>query len=803
MADQTVLDPSPLYGVRVVELDGDIATCYAGRLLADLGAHVTRVRVKDRVDPVQRSNASSDAGSFATPGALFTVLNHGKDVTYVESSADLRTPAAREMLSATDIVLAGRQVLSDKDALEIQQSNPRAVVGLASTCGESWGGRQWLHLHAVAMSGVSALIGSPDRMPLPPPFEVGFYQSGVNLAGAVLAAHYRARDEGLGQVVQVDAAGTLFSFMWSALAISFVARQPFVRSGRRFPGSGGAYPFALFPCADGYVACIGRTESDWHTLLRMMGEPEWSKDEKFQDPVEIARHFASEVDRHVIPWFQERSRDELFRLAQDAGLPLAPVKRASEVLQDAQFNFRESFGPDIAVGDKKIRVLQYPYQYFRADLPARREPEPREAVSIPTANRTPTASKDRSSRRGLFSGLRVLDLGWVWSGPMVSSALADLGADVIKLENPLRLDNARLRGRPVRDGKPIEGPLTEVSPTFHQWNRGKRSMLLDIKDPAGADMFRRLVRVSDVVIENLTPGVFDRAGVGYNDVVSENPRLIWMAASSVGRSGPLVGLRAYAPIMSSLAGIESLVGYEDDPVIGMLGCGLGDANSGSHALFAVLAALVGRQRDGKGRFIDMSQTETAAAILVEPLMEAQIRNEDPPPTGATHPDLAPHGHYPCIGEDQWVALAAIDDAMWIRLAAEIGGPELAEDERFSTAARRLGRRAEIDDLLSRWTCERTREVIVTRMAAIDVAAVPVFSVDEAQGMFGGYLENVAHPITGEEDLTMVPWIFRDTPRSISRPAPLVGEHTEEILRDVVGYDEEETKRYLEAFDRAT
>ncbi len=789
-------------GLRVVELDGDIATCYAGRLLADLGGQVNRIVVKDRVDPVQRSNASSEAGSFATPGALFAVLNHGKDVTYVESSSELAAPEVREMVSASDIVLAGRRILSDQDVLEIQQSNPRAVVGLASTCGESWGGRQWLHLHAVAMSGVSSLIGRPDRMPLPPPFDIGLYQSGVNLAGAVLAAHFRAQEQGLGQVVQVDAAGALFSFMWSALAISFVARQPFVRSGRRFPGSGGAYPFALFPCADGYVACIGRTESDWQTLLRMMGEPEWSKDVRFQDPVEIARHFASEADSHVTPWFEERSRDELFRLAQDAGLPLAPVKRASEVLEDAQFNFRNSFGPEIPVGNKKVRVLQYPYQYFRADMRVRDEPRPDATVSASAAHRTPAVSTGRSPKKGLFAGLRVLDLGWVWSGPMVSSALADLGADVIKLENPLRLDNARLRGRPVRDGKPVEGPLSEISPTFHQWNRGKRSMLLDIKDPAGADMFRRLVRVSDVIIENLTPGVFDRAGVGYNDVVTENPGLIWMAASSVGLSGPLVGLRAYAPIMSSLAGIESLVGYEDDPVVGMLGCGLGDANSGSHALFAVLAALIGRQRDGKGRFIDMSQTETAAAILVEPLIEAQLRNEDPPPMSATHPDVAPHGHYQCAGEDQWVALAAIDDAMWIRLATEVGGPQLADDERFATATRRLSRRVEIDDVLTKWTCRRAREVIVTRMAAIDVAAVPVFSVDEARGMFGGYIENVAHPITGDEELTTVPWMFRDTPRTVSRPAPLVGEHTEEILRDVVGCDEEETKRYIKAFDHA-
>ncbi len=268
---------------------------------------------------------------------------------------------------------------------------------------------------------------------------------------------------------------------------------------------------------------------------------------------------------------------------------------------------------------------------------------------------------------------------------MVSASLADLGADVIKLENPDRLDNARLRARPLRDGVPVEGPLVEISQYFHQNNRGKRSMYLDIKDQAGAEMFRRLVRVSDVVVENLTPGVFDRAGLGYTDVVRDNPSLIWLAASAVGRGGPLAGLRAYAPIMSSLAGIEGLVGYDDDPELGMLGFPLGDANAGSHALFALLAALVGRQRDGRGRYIDMSQTEAGTAILVEPLVEAQLRGNVPGASGATHPEFAPHSHYPCKGSDKWVAIAVTDEDMWRRFAAQVGGPALAGDPRYATS----------------------------------------------------------------------------------------------------------------------
>jgi crotonobetainyl-CoA:carnitine CoA-transferase CaiB-like acyl-CoA transferase len=788
------VDLQPLQGLNVVELDGDIATSYAGRLLADLGARVTRVRAEDRVDPVQRRDASQDGAWAVTEGALFTALNHGKELL---SIPQIEIGHLSGLLSTADVVVAGRRTLDDDDVLKLSQANPSLVVGLGSMCGEASDGPRWLPLHAAAISGVSSLVGESDRMPLPPPFEIGAYEGGVHLAAAILSACFAAHESGRGQVVGVDVAGTLFSFMQVVSTISQVgAAGSFVRSGRRFPGSGGAYPFAIFPAADGHVACIGRSAADWRKLVAMMGDPEWSKEERFQDPVVIAREYPSEADALVIPWFRQKTRDELFSMAREAGLPLAPVKRVSEVLQDPQFNYRDSFGPEIAIGEKKVRVLQYPYQFYCSTPRHGSLSEgSRQGDGAPTVR----PARDATRTAGIFSGLRVLDLSWVWSGPMVSASLADLGADVIKLENPDRLDNARLRARPLRDGVPVEGPLVEISQYFHQNNRGKRSMYLDIKDPAGAEMFRRLVRVSDVLVENLTPGVFERAGLGYADIVADNPRLIWLAASAVGRGGPLAGLRAYAPIMSSLAGIEGLVGYEDDPELGMLGFGLGDANAGSHALFALLAALVGRQRDGRGRYIDMSQTEAAAAILVEPLVEAQLRGADPGACGAAHPEFAPHGHYKCGGSDEWVAIAVTDDAMWRRLAAVTGGPALAGDPQFETTQLRHRRSTEIDQMISTWTSQHSRDAVVARLADNEVTAAPVFTVDEARVAFGDYMGTVRHPVTGDEELAPIPWELSDTPWSMSRAAPLVGEHTEEIMRDLLGLDDVYSRRYIERF----
>ena len=789
-------EPDVLRHVRVLELDGDITTSYAGRALADLGAQVTRVEAGASPDSLRRRGID---GARATPGALFSVLNHGKELVAVEGDV-LTAPRFRDLVGQADILLAGRHTVSDADVQTLRRHNPRLVIGIASMCGERHGDRRWMHLHAAALSGVTALIGHPDRSPLPPPFDLGQYPAGVQLAGAVLAALFDAREHDHAQVVQVDVAAVLFSFMWTAVRISAVSSGRFTRNGRRFPGSGGAYPFGLFPCADGYVALIGRSAGDWRILLGMMGSPAWAQDDHFQDPVEIARNWADEADAQLSPWLKEHSRSELFGLARQSGFPLAPVNRVLEVLQEPQFEARGSIGSVPDVGGQQVRLLRYPYHFAEASPTApgnagRGHTGPDEAKGEEV--RRPPAGRDRL--RPILSGLRVLDLSWVWSGPMVGAAFADLGADVIKLENPSRLDNARLRGRPIVDGKPMPGPIVELSTYFHQNNRGKRSMLLDIKDPAGADAFRRLVRVSDIIVENLTPGVFDRAGLGYRDVVADNPRLIWLAASAVGSTGPLLGLRAYAPIMSSLGGLEGLVGYEDDPVVGMLGFGLGDANAGSHALFAVLAALVARQRDGLGRFIDLSQIETAAAVLIEPLVEAQLRRSEVATTGCSHPNVAPHNHYRCAGDDQWVAIAAVDDAMWGRLARIVGGSRLAEDPHFATAADRVARRAELDALIANWTSTQSREAVVTCMAVSDIAAMPIFEVAEARGMFGGYLDDVEHPVTGPETLVRVPWLLSETPAATTASAPTVGQHTDEILRDLLGMDEVERRQYMARF----
>jgi crotonobetainyl-CoA:carnitine CoA-transferase CaiB-like acyl-CoA transferase len=531
-------------------------------------------------------------------------------------------------------------------------------------------------------------------------------------------------------------------------------------------------------------------------LLDMMGNPPWADDERFKDPVEIARHYADAADEHLIPWFAHRSCAEVFALARQRQFPMAPLSTMSDVLELDQFLGRGAFGPPVEIDGRPISTVRRPYHFSDTPLPDgsawEGQPTPRSPGKVEWPERPAATVRERAATSGpIFAGLRVLDLAWVWSGPMVSAVLADLGADVIKVEHRGRLDNARLRARPLVNGVPLEGDPRELSLSFHQHNRGKRGFTLDIKDPRGAELFKELAQQSDIVIENLTPGVFDRAGVGYQDIASLNPRIIWLAASSAGQHGPLAGMRAYAPIMTAMAGLEALVGYEDDAVVGMLGCGLGDPNAGSHGLLAVLSALRARAQTGRGQYIDMSQIEAAAAVLVEPLVNAQFRGSQPEPWGFTHPSLAPHGHFCCKGDDLWVAIAAADDPMWKRLANVVGGA--LSEERWAQAGleTRQQHRRLIHAAIEDWARQRTRDDVIDSLRAADVAVAPVWGLGEAMEVFDGALAHVDHPVTGAERIAPVAWDLSETPARVARPAPMVGQHTEEILRDLLGYADAE------------
>ena len=409
-------------------------------------------------------------------------------------------------------------------------------------------------------------------------------------------------------------------------------------------------------------------------------------------------------------------------------------------------------------------------------------------------------SRQPEAKRGPLDGYRVLDFGWVLAGAVPGMILADMGAEVIKVETRQRMDYMRL-------GRPIVGdqPDPEQNPMFHNVNRGKRSITLNTTHPEAVELARRLAARCDVVIENFSPGVMQRLGLDYESLSQENPRLVMASITSNGQTGPLRDLRAYAPSIGALSGLDSTMGYEG--AAGESGRPLGlkhayaDLCGALHAVFAIVSALHQRRSTGRGQYIDVSMLRATVATMGAGLMEYELTGRVPQPRGNYDPVMAPYGNYPCAGEDEWVSIAVRTEAEWQGLVEAMDNPVWAGGPDFASRYARLNHRRELDARLSEWTQQREPWDATELLQSHGVAAFPVL---DAEGrLFNphfqerGLYSEIEHPALGVEPVFNLMWQLSRTPPRIRRHAPLLGEHNREVFRGLLGLEEDEIER-LEA-----
>jgi benzylsuccinate CoA-transferase BbsF subunit len=405
-----------------------------------------------------------------------------------------------------------------------------------------------------------------------------------------------------------------------------------------------------------------------------------------------------------------------------------------------------------------------------------------------------------------LAGYRILDFGTAFASPMAAHLLADMGAEVIKIESQTRLDGLRL-GRPIV-GEDIaggdRGEWPEYQPVFHGLNRSKLGVTVNIKHPEGVELLKRLVRVCDVVVNNFSPGVMDRAGLGYDTLRAEKPDLIYVSLPAAGEGGPLRDIVTYAPVIAALAGVSGLVGYSGrrEDFVGTLQVAFCDAVGALHAVVAILAALRHRQATGEGQMIEIAQWEAAVSMLGEGLLDYVMNGRVLSPAGNGHPTMVPHDNYRCAGEDAWVAIAVHSEDEWRAFCRATDHPEWADDARFADAYRRRQHRSELDSLIMAWTSRRTPYEAMEILQAAGVAAMPVMNLED---QFRDphlrereiHLES-EHPKVGLEFLHGIPWRLSDTPGRIRRPAPLLGEHNQYVFGELLGLPEVEIQRLVEA-----
>ena len=377
-----------------------------------------------------------------------------------------------------------------------------------------------------------------------------------------------------------------------------------------------------------------------------------------------------------------------------------------------------------------------------------------------------------------LAGVRVLDFTWVVAGPVATRILADLGADVIKVERRNAMDFGDRRGG-------LSGTLM----------RGKRSVVLDVNRPRGLELARRLAAVSDVVIDNFSARVMSNLGLDYDALRRLKPDVICVRMTGFGLTGPDRDHVSYGPTLQAITGYTLLMAEPGGPPAGF-GYSYSDLAGGNLGALAVLAALWHRQRTGRGQLVDLAQLEAVASLVGPTLLARALDGGTSVATGNASQEEpgAPHGVYPCAGRDRWLAISVFSDADWTRFAHALGDPEWAG--RFRTRATRLERAAELDRHVAEWARSQVAEDAMALLQAAGVAAGIVANAEDLcardpQLAARGHFVDVATPEGGTVRIDGPPFLLSETPARVGGPGPLLGEHTDEVLGELLGLGSEE------------
>jgi len=391
---------------------------------------------------------------------------------------------------------------------------------------------------------------------------------------------------------------------------------------------------------------------------------------------------------------------------------------------------------------------------------------------------------------GALSGVRVLDLSRILGGPYCTQLFADLGAEVWKLE-ALTGDDTRRWGPPFREGE---------SAYFLSGNRGKKSLAVDLKDPRGQDMARRLALQADVLVENFKVGDLARYGLDYASLEAANPRLIYASVTGFGQTGPRRLEPGYDAALQALSGLMSITGERDGPPV-KVGVAVVDVLSGLHLAVGILAALHERARSGRGQHLDLALYDVAVASLVNQAQGYLMTGTPPKRLGSAHPQIVPYGAFEAA--DGFLVLAVGNDAQFGRACVALGLPELAEDPCFETNAGRVENRAGLEATLAAHFKTQPRAVWLERLQQANVPATPVNDLEEVfadpQLHARAMRQALPHPLLGRVDLVGSPLRHLSrTPAQLGAPPPLLGEHTGELLKEVLGLSEAEVRALEDA-----
>jgi crotonobetainyl-CoA:carnitine CoA-transferase CaiB-like acyl-CoA transferase len=817
--------PACLSPYRVLDLT-DSRAGLGPMVLAGLGADVIKVEPPGGCDA--RGAAPLVPGLPAAQASLrFHAFERGKRSAVLDLDSARGRAEFLALVASADFVIenAGPGAMDARGLgfAALRAARPDLVYVAISPFGQSGPYAHHLatDLTLSAMGGMMSLLGEPDRRPVRITVPQTWYHAAVESALAALVAHQRALRTGEAQFVDVSVQAAVFWTGLNAMTAHPIQGKNIERNGTWLQLATLVTPL-VYPCADGEVTLVATTATllpliPWMIESGVVDEA-WAAQEDWRSYE--ARMLTGAELAIALPALRAKIEDftrahtkaDLFAGGIARGITLAPVNTTSDVLALDHLAIRDFWRP-VALADGRTLRAAGPFVRM-SHTPVSLTPAPAlgahteeicraggaeggsrhlgQRLGQPATTLAPDSSPP--DQRLPFAGVKFADFSWIGVGPITAKVFADHGATVVHVETDKPADRLRLVG-PFKDG--IAG--INRCQFFGSFNTSKLSLQLDLKHPEGLATAKRLLQWADICLDSFTAGTMAELGLGYDVARKLNPGLIMASTCLMGQTGPAARLAGYGYHAASVCGFYEVTGWDDRAPGGPFNA-YTDTVAPRFLATALIAALDHRRRTGLGQYIDQAQMESSLHFLGPELLEAQITGKDARRAGNADPLAAPHDSYPCLGEDQWCAIAVETDEQWRALRGALGDPAWAQAAELDTAAGRRAQRHLIDRELATFTAKHAPREL---MELLQAAGVPAGMVqrssdhqEDPQLAHRKFFRPLEHPEMG-----VVPYEghayqiagYDHGPRS---PAPCLGEHTYQVLTEVLDLDDDEIAQVM-------
>jgi crotonobetainyl-CoA:carnitine CoA-transferase CaiB-like acyl-CoA transferase len=774
-----------LKGFRALDLT-DLSGQLCGRLLAGLGMEVIKIEPPGG-DPVRNLAPFVKSADGKLLSTTFAHLNAGKASKVLDLETDAGRAELRQLLETADVVIESFQPgeldakgLGYKDLAAI---NPGIVMASISAFGQTGPKKNYAcnDLVALAESGFLYISGDPSLAPCKPPETQAYYFASLFATAGLLAALYRRERTGQGDHVDASMQETLAT-QEHIIRLWANEKQVLKRAGSQH---GSVAPAKIFQCRDGFVY-LYVTRQHWKLFLSVWKDhaavfdaPDWLNNV-------YRRAHADELNPAVEAFIGKFTMAEITELLQAKGIPCVPVNTPMGFANDEHVRGRGFMAPVEHSGFGSTRQPAMPF-VIDGTRPA--------VGSVPLLDSWRDGSVKRvaptkttfapNSDNGPLDGMRIVSFDHVLAGPYGTTILAELGADVFKIESSKGgMDPFRFFGT---------GEDPNLSPRFLEFNRNKRSFTVNLKHPKGQGVLHDLVAKADAVLDNYSVDVVERIGLSYDQLRRVKPDIVNLRMPGLGTSGPKRHFSTVGVNITSFTGLTYMWNHPGNthPPIGSQTV-FPDYVSGTLCAIIIISGVLHRDRQKRGAFIDLAQSEATAFMIGANLMEAASTGTDPEPVGNASIAIAPHDCYPCKGEDRWCVIAAENEKQWTALAQLIGGG-IDQDQRFKTNAERLKNCAALNAIIAQWTQDQDAFALRDHLQKAGIPGGVVQTgedlTNDLQLKERGFVVAVDNPRLGRVVLPNFPLHFANAKLTRRWEFPVLGRDTEAVLRDVVGYDE--------------